>query len=139
MNYPDEKVALVAGDDLNSGLMKGKLRRRDFLGTGALAGAGLLCSDMAYGAKPANEASCILLMLVGGPSQIDTWDMKPEAPAEIRGPFRPIRTNAPGVRISEIFPRMARHADKYAILRAVHHDATHTRCWAGFRGCGYRP
>lgn len=124
MNYPDKKVVLVAGDDLNSGLTKGKLRRRDFLGTGALAGAGLLCSDMAYRMKPTNDASCILLMLVGGPSQIDTWDMKPEAPAEIRGPFRPIRTNAPGVRISEIFPRMARHADKYAILRAVHHDAT---------------
>jgi len=100
-------------------LKTGAMRRRDLLGTGALAGAGLLCSDMARG----NGASCILLMLVGGPSQNDTWDMKPEAPAEIRGPFRPIRTNVPGIRISEIFPRMARHADKYAILRSVHHNA----------------
>jgi hypothetical protein len=113
----------VSGDDLNSGVKGRNLRRRDFLGTGALAGAGLLCSDRAYGANTVNDASCILLMLVGGPSQIDTWDMKPEASADIRGPFRPIRTNVTGVRISEIFPRMAQHADKYAILRAVHHNA----------------
>jgi hypothetical protein len=48
--------------------------------------------------------------------------MKPDAPSEIRGPFRPIRTNVPGIEISEIFPRMARHADKYALLRAVYDD-----------------
>jgi hypothetical protein len=120
----ESSEVFVSGDDLNSGVKQGKLRRRDFLGTGALAGAGLLCGDRLYGAKAGDDASCILLMLVGGPSQIDTWDMKPDAPAEIRGPFRPIRTNVPGVRISEIFPRMARHADKFAILRAVHHDAS---------------
>jgi len=62
-------------------------------------------------------------MLVGGPSHLDTWDMKPDAPAEIRGPFKPIRTNVPGIRISEILPRMARHADKYALIRGVHHEA----------------
>ncbi len=110
----------MTGDELKTG----GLRRRDFLGTSALAGAGLLCGDPAYGATTGQATSCILLMLVGGPSQVDTWDMKPDAPAEIRGPFRPIRTNVPGVRISEIFPRMARHADKYAILRAVRHDAS---------------
>ena len=108
---------------MSNSLKTGAMRRRDLLGTGALAAAGLLSSDMARAASTANGVSCILLMLVGGPSQIDTWDMKPEAPAEIRGPFRPIRTNVPGMRISEIFPRMARHADKYTILRAVHHDA----------------
>jgi hypothetical protein len=48
--------------------------------------------------------------------------MKPDAPSEIRGPFRPIRTNVPGIEISELFPRMARHADKYALIRSVHHD-----------------
>ena len=113
------KRGFMSADDLK---MR-RMRRRDLLGTGALAGAGLLCSDVARGGSKANGASCILLMLVGGPSQNDTWDMKPDAPAEIRGPFRPIRTNVPGIRISEIFPQMARHADKYAILRAVHHDA----------------
>ena len=114
----------MSGGDFNSGVKRGGLRRRDFLGTGALAGAGVLCSHRLYGAKAGNDANCILLMLVGGPSQIDTWDMKPDAPAEIRGPFRPIRTNVAGVMISEIFPRMARHADKFAILRAVHSDAS---------------
>ena len=76
-------------------------------------------------AAPGN--SCIVFRLTGGPSQLDTWDMKPDAPSTIRGPFRPIRTNVPGVEISEIFPRMARHAEKYAIIRSVHHaTAIHT-------------
>jgi hypothetical protein len=56
--------------------------------------------------------------------------MKPNAPSGIRGPYRPIRTNVPGIEISEIFPRMARHADKYAIIRSVHHDVnTHEAAW----------
>ncbi len=62
-----------------------------------------------------------MLMLVGGPSQLDTWDMKPDAPAEIRGPYKAIPTNVAGIQISEIFPRMAKHADKYALLRSVYH------------------
>jgi len=57
--------------------------------------------------KPEKDVSCIQLMLVGGPSQLDTWDMKPDAPASIRGPFKPIKTNVSGIEISEIFPRMA--------------------------------
>ncbi len=74
-------------------------------------------------APGARQANCILVVLVGGPSQLDTWDPKPEAPAEVRGPFRPIRTNVGGIEISEIFPRMARHADKYSLVRSVHSDA----------------
>ncbi len=62
-------------------------------------------------------------MLVGGPSQLDTWDMKPDAPSSIRGPFKPIKTNVSGIEISEIFPRMAKHADKFALLRSVYHTA----------------
>ena len=62
-------------------------------------------------------------MLVGGPSQLDTWDMKPDAPASIRGPYKPIKTNVPGIEISEIFPRMAKHADKFALLRSMYHTA----------------
>lgn len=97
--------------------------------------------------------SCILLVLAGGPSHLDTWDMKPGAPREIRGPFRPIRTNVPGIEISEIFPRMARHADKYALIRSVYHDspAIHETglqlmpvgvivpCALGNMGCGIQP
>jgi hypothetical protein len=65
-----------------------------------------------------------MLFLVGGPSHIDTWDPKPKAPAEIRGPFKAIDTSVPGMQITEIFPRMAQLADKYSIIRSVYHTAT---------------
>ena len=88
--------------------------RRDFLRLGAIP------------LRPSGGTrarSCILINLVGGPSHLDTWDMKPDAPSDIRGPFRPIKTNVSGIEISEIFPRMARHADKYAMIRSVHTEA----------------
>src|SRR3954452_25588557 len=66
--------------------------------------------------------SCILLFMWGGPSQLDTWDLKPNAPAEVRGEFRPIATSVPGTQISEHFPRLARYAHRYAILRSLTHD-----------------
>ena len=103
------------------------LTRRDFLHAGSLGLLGLTLPDLftlrALGAvNPDKDVNCILLMLVGAPSQLDTWDMKPDAPAEIRGPYKPIPTNVPGIQISEIFPRMARHADKYALVRSVYHN-----------------
>jgi hypothetical protein len=64
------------------------------------------------------DINCIFLMLVGGPSQLDTWDMKPDAPIEIRGPYKPIKTNVPGIEVSENFPRMAKHADKFSLIRS---------------------
>ena len=95
-----------------------RFRRRDVLHFGAL-------SALSIGVRPAHaapgEVSCIFLTLVGGPSQLDTWDPKPDAPSHIRSPYRPIRTNVPGIEISEIFPRMARHADKFALVRSLHH------------------
>ncbi len=103
--------------------------RRDFLHAGALSALGLSLTDAfelkAMGATtPAGESkNCIMLMLVGAPSQLDTWDPKPGAPAEIRGPFKSIKTNVPGIELSELFPRMAKHADKFAILRSVYHTA----------------
>jgi len=89
--------------------------RHDFLRLGALPLLG------AAERKTAG-ANCILLMMTGGPSQIDTFDMKPEAPSDVRGPFRPIRTNVPGISISEIFPRTARHADKFSLIRSMYHE-----------------
>ena len=102
--------------------------RRDFLHAGALAMLGLTLPQFmdlkAMGAvDPKKDINCIQLMLVGGPSQLDTWDMKPDAPASIRGPYKPIRTNVSGIQISEIFPRMSKHADKFALLRSVYHTA----------------
>jgi hypothetical protein len=112
------------------------LRRRDFLHAGSLGLLGLSLGDLftleaAGRTDAARDKNCIMLFLVGAPSQLDTWDMKPDAPAEIRGPYRPIATNVAGIRISEIFPRMAKHADKFALLRSVYysgvavHDAGH--------------
>ncbi len=70
--------------------------------------------------------SCIFLMLEGGPSHIDMWDLKPEAPTEIRGPFSPISTVVPGTQISELLPLCAQIADKYTILRShSHKDNAH--------------
>ena len=102
--------------------------RRDFLHAGSLAFLGLTMPEFlklkAAGAVTSNkDINCIQLMLVGGPSQLDTWDMKPDAPSSIRGPFKPIKTNVSGIQISEIFPRMAKHADKFALLRSVYHTA----------------
>src|SRR6266700_3963143 len=104
------------------------MTRRDFLHAGSLAFLGLSVGDLlslkAFGAvNPDKDVNCIMLFLVGGPSQLDTWDMKPDAPSEIRGPYKPIKTNVPGIEISENFPRMAKHADKYAIIRSCYHTA----------------
>ena len=104
------------------------LRRRDFLHAGSLSFLGLGLPQFfglkALGAVDAQkDTNCIMLFLVGGPSQLDTWDMKPNAPAEIRGPYKPIKTNVPGIEISENFPRMAKHADKFALIRSVYHTA----------------
>lgn len=98
------------------------IQRRDFLKIGALGYLGLslpqaLAADKQNPRK--RQMSCILLWLQGGPSQHDTFDPKPEAPAEIRGPFKPISTNVPGIQIAEVFPKIARHADKFALLRSV--------------------
>jgi hypothetical protein len=70
---------------------------------------------------------CVLLFLMGGPPQHDTWDPKPDAPAQIRGEFQPISTSVPGVYIGELFPLLAQQAHHYTIVRSVSHtDTTHT-------------
>src|SRR5260221_6686754 len=85
------------------------LTRRDFLHAGSLSALGLTLPGYlqakADGVVKDNDVNCIMLFLVGGPSQIDTWDPKPNAPAEIRGPFNAMATNVPGMQLSEIFPR----------------------------------
>ncbi len=102
--------------------------RRDFLHAGALTALGLTLpgwmAARAAGAVKDRDVNCIMLMLVGGPPQHDTWDPKPNAPAEVRGPFKPIASSAPGMQISEIFPKMARRADQFSLVRSVYHTAT---------------
>ena len=95
--------------------------RRDFLKIGAL-GTGLALADLlrARAAAPGSSAkSAIMIWLCGGPSQLETYDLKPEAPAELRGEFKPIATNVPGVQISEYFPLQARMWDKLSVIRSV--------------------
>lgn len=96
------------------------ITRREFLRTSAIAGAGLAAQPVSAVSR---ERNCIFLMLVGGPSQLDTWDPKPGAPSEIRGPFASIPTRIPGVRFSELFPRMAAAADQFAVVRSMQHTA----------------
>src|SRR5215472_556825 len=97
------------------------LTRRDFLHAGALPLLGLTLPGFfarrSAAAKPDEDVNCIMLFLLGAPSHIDTWDPKPSAPAEVRGPYKPIATKADGIRITEIFPKMAQHADKYSLIR----------------------
>ena len=103
--------------------------RRDFLHAGALAPLGLtlpkfLAAKAADKGGKDGEVNCILLMLVGAPSQIDTFDPKPNAPAEVRGPFNPIPTAVPGTQLSEILPKTAKLADKFSLIRSMYHTAT---------------
>ncbi|HEY1602166.1 MAG TPA: DUF1501 domain-containing protein [Pirellulales bacterium] len=103
--------------------------RREFLQAGTLSAIGLALPDLLAAKARGNvtdghdERSVIMIFNLGAPSQMDCWDMKPDAPSEIRGPFKPIATNASGVEISEIFPRMAQHADKYSLVRSCYHTA----------------
>ena len=106
----------------------GRVSRRRMLrigGAGLLSGwslPGLLrLQATAATVRPAQAKACIFLMLEGGPSHIDMWDLKPEAPVEIRGPFRPISTVVPGTQISELLPRCAKITDKFTILRSHSH------------------
>jgi len=96
------------------------ISRRDFLRTSAATAAGLSVTP-AF-AKP-RDVNGIFLMLVGGPSQLDTWDPKPDAPSDVRGPFRPIPTRIPGLQFTELFPKMAAAANQFAIVRSMHHEA----------------
>jgi hypothetical protein len=102
--------------------------RRDFLQIGTLGALGLSLAKFAHleasgAVKSKNGRSCIMIFNLGAPSQLDTFDMKPEAPREIRGPFKPIRTNNPDIQISEILPLHAKLADKFSLVRSVYHTA----------------
>ena len=123
----------------------GGVSRRSFLEVGALGLGGLTLAELsllqAQGAvRPAAAGtSVILFWLSGGPGHMETWDPKPQAPAEYRGPFKAIDTNVSGVQFSELMPEQARIMDKLAVLRTVNHgtgDHTKGNHWmlTGFEG-----
>jgi uncharacterized protein (DUF1501 family) len=96
--------------------------RRGFLKAGAAAAAGLAWAGGAFAdRRVAGDKRLIWLNLVGGPSQLDTFDPKPDAPAEVRGPFGTIPTRTPGVRFSELLPNLAALSDCFALVRTLHH------------------
>lgn len=111
--------------------------RRDFLQVGTLGAVGCsLATDAAAReaglvASGSDKKSVVMIFNLGAPSHVDTWDLKPDAPAEIRGPFKPIPTKADGVEISEIFPRHAEVADRIAFVRSCYHTgaAVHDAGW----------
>jgi len=113
------------------------MRRRDFLSVGALSSLGFSLPQYfaakAQGnvARNHDERSCILIFNLGAPSQLDTFDMKPDAPAEVRGPFKPISTASPEIQISEILPRHAEVADRFSLVRSCYHTsaAVHDSGW----------
>lgn len=111
-----------------------RVSRRDCLRLGALGAGGLTLGELlrqrarADSTRPTREKSVIMVYLPGGPSHLDMYDMKPDAPVEYRGEFSPIRTNVPGMALCELMPRQAMLADKFAIVRGLqtrgNHDPT---------------
>ncbi len=122
----------------NGGLCSSShLKRREFLQVGALSAIGLSLPQyqaaLAAGQvdKSKDNRACILIFNLGGPSHVDLWDMKPDAAAEVRGPFKPINTKSPEIQISEVLPKHAAIADKFSLVRSCHHDgaAVHDAGW----------
>ncbi|MCS6851241.1 MAG: DUF1501 domain-containing protein [Gemmataceae bacterium] len=112
------------------------LTRRDLLEVGAVSLLGLTAADLMRAREaPTNNTrarsfgrarSCVVIFLWGGPGQQDLWDLKPDAPAEIRGEFRPVATTVPGTQISDQLPQLARQMDKVTLVRSVtHRDSEH--------------
>jgi hypothetical protein len=128
--------------------------RRSFLHAGSVASLGLSLPSRLLRAESAGTAfknapsadghrpsirSCVLIYFYGGPSHIDTWDMKPSAPREVRGEFAPISTTVPGLQVCEHLPRMARMAHKWSVVRSIHHPMTNHNAAAVEAMCGRTP
>jgi hypothetical protein len=121
--------------------------RRDFVRVGGLTALGLGLTDLmrlrAATAKENAESPrakrCILIWLDGGPTHLETFDLKPDAPAEVRGPFQPIPTNVPGVQISELMPNTAKMLDRLAIIRSMTSPLGEHNFGAHYLLTGYKP
>jgi uncharacterized protein (DUF1501 family) len=119
----------VPGSGPGSALPR-RASRREILRAGLTGFASLtlpalyrLRGEAAYGEQSDRDTAVILVWLRGGASHLETWDPKPDAPSEYRGPYDPIDTNTPGIQISELLPRLSRISDRYALLRSVAHGS----------------
>ena len=117
-----------AGGGLLGLNLGGLLAARSALGT---------ASDAVIGTSKIR--SCIVIFYYGGPSHLDTFDMKPDAPAGIRGPYHPIATSVPGTQLSNMLPRLARLADRYTILRSASHPLSGHNSSAAYVLSGHSP
>src|SRR5580658_9442178 len=99
-----------------------QLLRAGAIGLGSLTLADLFRQQAAAGASASNDKAVILLWLGGGPSHLETYDLKPDAPSTTRSLFKPIRTKVPGLDVCELLPKHAAVADKITLLRSVAHD-----------------
>jgi len=120
------------------------IRRRDFLRVGAIGATGLSLASYLRMAEAGQVSggkatAAIFVNLGGGPSHMDSFDLKPNAPKEFRGEFNPIATNVPGVEICEHLPKLARCADRYTILRGVSHSIAAHDLGARYVNTGNRP
>src|SRR5437870_743774 len=118
-----------------------KISRRQMLQVGGIGlfGLGLpgllRANSRSVGTGQAPKAdSCILVFLNGGPSHLDMWDMKPAAPKEVRGEFKPVATSVPGIQLSEHLPRLAKHMHQCALVRSVHHSVNNAHAAAVYVG-----
>ena len=134
--------------EINGGAYHGcdGVSRRRFLRAGMLGLTGLSLADMlrvqaarAEAAQPTRDTSVIPIWKGGGPSHLDMWDLKPEAPAEYRGEFKPIPTNVPGIQVGEHLPLSAKVMDKFAIVRSVTHPDSGHESASHYLLTGYRP
>src|SRR5437879_1732610 len=124
-----------------------RLTRRDVLRVGGMSMLGLTLPGLLRAEAAAATASTqratarsvILLFNFGGPSHLETFDMKPGGSSDSRGEFKPIPSNVPGTQVCELLPRMAKIADKYAIIRSVHHKMGNHNSAAYTGLCGFPP
>jgi hypothetical protein len=118
-----------------------RLSRRDLLQVGASSVLGLSLPSLLRaegrtkaGKEAAAADACILIFLNGGPSHLDMWDLKPSAPAEVRGEFKPISTSLTGVQFGEHLPKMARHMHRSTLVRSAHHSVNNAHAAAVYTG-----
>jgi len=125
-------------------LATGDRNRREFLRAGSLSLVGLslpalLAARAQAGERAGKAKSCILVFLEGGPAHQDLWDMKPEAPAEYRGEFRPISSSLPGIPVCEHLPRLAKQMHRVALVRSLHHTVVDHNAGAYYALTGRSP
>ena len=109
---------------MNTTLTRRRLLQLGGVGALTMAVPGTVTARVKSGGSGENRAngkSCIFILLCGGPSHVDTWDMKPDAPAEIRGPYKPVSTKVPGMKINEMHENLSKMTDKFCLIRSMTH------------------